>query len=80
MELEALVARAARRRRRLWRIADGWLDLRAADGGACSTSGLRGREAAELFHGTLIAALDEWIARGGRGARPRRRSRSAAAA
>ena len=24
-------------------------------------AGLRGREAAELFHGALIAALDEWI-------------------
>ena len=60
MELEALVARP-RAGAGLWRIADGRLDLTPLFATLIDES-LRGREAAELFHGTLIAALDAWIA------------------
>ena len=60
MELEALVARP-RAGAGLWRIADGCLVLRPLFA-ALIDENLRGREAAELFHGTLIAALDAWIA------------------
>jgi hydrogenase maturation protein HypF len=60
MELEALVARP-RAVAGLWRIADGRLDLTPLFARMIDES-LRGREAAELFHGTLIAALDAWIA------------------
>ncbi len=60
MELEALVARP-RAGAGLWRIADGCLVLRPLFA-ALIDENLRGREAAELFHGTLVAALDAWIA------------------
>ena len=60
MELEALVARPLAGAG-LWRIDDGCLVLRPLFA-ALVDENLRGREAAELFHGTLIAALDAWIA------------------
>jgi len=60
MELEALVARP-RPVAGLWKIADGRLDL-APLFAAMIDDGMTGRYAAELFHGTLIAALDAWIA------------------
>ena len=60
MELEALVARP-RAGAGLWRIVEGCLVLRPLFA-ALIDENLRGREAAELFHGTLIAALDAWIA------------------
>ena len=60
MELEALVARP-RPVAGLWKIADGRLDL-APLFAAMIDDGVTGRYAAELFHGTLIAALDAWIA------------------
>jgi hydrogenase maturation protein HypF len=59
MELEALVATP--RAERLWRIEAGRLDM-APLMAAIVEARLTGREAAELFHGSLIAALDEWIA------------------
>ncbi len=59
MEFEALVATP--RAQRLWRIEAGRLDM-APLMAAMVEHRLRGREAAELFHGALIAALDEWIA------------------
>ena len=59
MELEALVDRP-RAGVGLWRIVEGCLVLRPLFA-ALVDGGLRGREAAELFHGTLIAALDAWI-------------------
>jgi hydrogenase maturation protein HypF len=59
MELEALVVRP-RAGAGLWRIVDGCLVLRPLLA-ALIDENLRGREAAELFHGTLIAALDAWI-------------------
>jgi hydrogenase maturation protein HypF len=60
MELEALVARP-RAGAGLWNIVDGCLVLRPLFATLIDEN-LRGREAAELFHGTLIAALDDWIA------------------
>jgi hydrogenase maturation protein HypF len=60
MELEALVERP-RAGAGLWRIVEGCLVLRPLFA-ALVDENLRGREAAELFHGTLIAALDAWIA------------------
>jgi len=60
MELEALVERP-RVGAGLWRIVEGCLVLRPLFA-ALVDENLRGREAAELFHGTLIAALDAWIA------------------
>jgi hydrogenase maturation protein HypF len=60
MELEALVA-CPRAGAGLWRIVDGCLVLRPLFA-ALIDENLRGREAADLFHGTLIAALDAWIA------------------
>ena len=60
MEFEALVARP-RVGAGLWRIVDGCLVLRPLFA-ALIDENLRGRVAAELFHGTLIAALDDWIA------------------
>ena len=44
-----------------WIVADGRLDLAPNDGGRCSIIGFSVREAAEAFHGTLIAGLAEWI-------------------
>ena len=59
MELEALVARP-----RIvaggWRIEDGRLDL-APMMETMLSERLVGREAAETFHGTLIAGLAEWV-------------------
>ena len=43
-----------------WTIADGRLDLAPAMRSMLD-EGLRGREAAEVFHGTLVAGLAEWI-------------------
>jgi hydrogenase maturation protein HypF len=60
MELEALVA-CPRAGAGLWRIVDSCLVLRPLFA-ALIDENLRGREAADLFHGTLIAALDAWIA------------------
>jgi hydrogenase maturation protein HypF len=60
MELEALVARP-RVGAGLWSVVEGCLVLRPLFA-ALIDEKLRGREAAELFHGTLIAALDAWIA------------------
>jgi hydrogenase maturation protein HypF len=60
MELEALVLRPCAGAG-LWRIADGCLVLRPLFATLIDEN-LRGREAAELFHGTVIAALDAWIA------------------
>jgi hydrogenase maturation protein HypF len=60
MELEALVVRP-RVGAGLWRIVEGCLVLRPLFA-ALIAENLRGCEAAELFHGTLIAALDAWIA------------------
>jgi len=60
MELEALVGRP-RVGDGLWRIVEGCLVLRPLFATLIDEN-LRGREAAELFHGTLIAALDAWIA------------------
>ncbi len=59
MELEALVE-TPRVIPDGWRIADGRLDL-APMMEAILSLGLEAREAAEAFHGTLIAALAEWI-------------------
>jgi len=59
MEFEALVA-TPRAGERLWRIEAGRLDA-APLMAAIVDERLRGCEAAELFHGGLIAALDEWI-------------------
>ena len=59
MEFEALVE-TPRAGERLWRIEAGRLDM-APLMAAIVDERLRGREAAELFHGALIAALDEWI-------------------
>jgi hydrogenase maturation protein HypF len=59
MELEALV-RAPRVVPGGWSVAGGRLDLSPAMGSMLD-QGLKGREAAEAFHGTLIAALAEWI-------------------
>lgn len=61
MELEALVE-TPRSGARLWRVEAGRLDL-APLMAVILAERLRGREAAELFHGGLIAALDEWIAK-----------------
>jgi hydrogenase maturation protein HypF len=60
MELEALVGEP-HAGAGLWRIVEGCLVLRPLFA-ALIDENLRGREAAELFHGTLIAALDDWIA------------------
>jgi hydrogenase maturation protein HypF len=59
MELEALVV-TPRAGERLWRVEAGRLDL-APLTAAIVEGRLAGREAAELFHGALIDALDEWI-------------------
>ena len=59
MELEALVA-TPRIVDGGWRIVDGRLDL-APMMETMLSEGLVGREAAETFHGTLIAGLAEWI-------------------
>ncbi len=59
MELEALVD-APRVVADGWTIAGGQLDLSPAMA-AILDSRLQGREAAEAFHGTLIAGLSEWI-------------------
>jgi hydrogenase maturation protein HypF len=59
MELEALV-KTPRPGDNLWRIEAGRLDL-APTLATIVDQRLRGREAAELFHGALIAALAEWI-------------------
>ena len=59
MELEALVG-TPRVLPGGWTIADGRLDLRAAMRSMLDER-LRGREAAEAFHGTLVAGLAEWI-------------------
>jgi hydrogenase maturation protein HypF len=58
MELEALVETP--RAERLWRVEAGRLDM-APLMATIVGARLAGREAAELFHGSLIAALDEWI-------------------
>jgi len=60
MELEALVA-SPRAGEKLWRVEAGRLDMTPTLA-AIVDGGLRGREAAELFHGSMIAALAEWIA------------------
>jgi hydrogenase maturation protein HypF len=60
MEFEALVATPGAGEG-LWRIEAGRLDM-APLMAAIIDGRLRGREAAELFHGALIGALDEWIA------------------
>ena len=60
MELEALVE-TPRAGEGLWRIEAGRLDT-APLMAAIVEARLTGREAAELFHGALIAALDQWIA------------------
>ena len=59
MELEALVA-TPRVVPGGWTIADGRLDL-APMVEAILDERLAGRDAAEAFHGTLIAGLAEWI-------------------
>ena len=59
MMLEALVE-TPRARPGLWRIEAGALDL-APLLTAIVEESLRGRDAAELFHGVLAAALAEWI-------------------
>ena len=59
MELEALVD-APRIVPGGWTIAGGRLDLSPAIG-AMLAERLQGRDAAEAFHGTLIAGLAEWI-------------------
>ncbi len=59
MELEALVD-APRIVAGGWTIAGGRLDLSPAMG-AMLDERLQGRDAAEAFHGTLIAGLAEWI-------------------
>ena len=59
MELEALVD-APRLVSNGWAIAGGRLDLSPAMG-VLLDERLRGRDAAEAFHGTLIAGLAEWI-------------------
>ena len=61
MELEALVDDAARRSRAAGRIAGRPARLSPAMGRDARSRRLSGREAAEAFHGTLIAALAEWI-------------------
>ncbi|MGD1016878.1 MAG: carbamoyltransferase HypF [Roseiarcus sp.] len=60
MELEALVE-TPRSGEGLWRIEAERLDM-APLMAAIVESRLVGREAAELFHGALIAALGQWIA------------------
>ncbi|MGD1037195.1 MAG: carbamoyltransferase HypF [Roseiarcus sp.] len=60
MEFEALIE-TPRACEKLWRIEAGRLDM-APLMAAIVDERLRGREAAELFHGALGAALDEWIA------------------
>ena len=59
MELEALV-RTTQVVPGGWRIAEGRLDL-APMAATMLIEGLAGRDAAEAFHGTLIAGLAEWI-------------------
>ena len=59
MELEALVI-APRSLPHGYRIHDHVLDFRPLLG-TMLTPGLRAREGAELFHGTLIAGLADWI-------------------
>ncbi len=59
MELEALVE-TPRALAGGWRIEDGRLDLAPAIE-TMLRERLRGRDAAEAFHGTLIAALADWI-------------------
>jgi hydrogenase maturation protein HypF len=59
MELEALVE-SPRVLEGAWRIEQGRLDLSPL-AGAMLDHGLQGRGAAEAFHGTLIAALADWI-------------------
>jgi len=59
MELEALVE-TPRVLAAGWRIADGRLDLAPALEIMLQDE-LDGRDAAEAFHGTLVAALAEWI-------------------
>ena len=77
MELEALVE-TPRAGRRAVAHRGGPARPGAAAGGD-RRRGLAGREAAELFHGALIGALDDWIGAAARGARADARSRSAAA-
>lgn len=60
MEFEALVA-TPRTGDALWGIEDGRLDM-APLMATLVRERLRGREAAELFHGALIEGLDAWIA------------------
>jgi len=60
MEFEALAVRP-RAGAGLWRVDDDCLALRPLFA-ALIDENLHGLEAAELFHGTLIAALDAWIA------------------
>ncbi len=60
MEFEALVE-TPRADEKLWRVEAGRLDM-APLMAAIVDERLRGREAAELFHGALIVALDAWIA------------------
>ena len=60
MELEALVA-TPRAVDAGWRIEEGRLDLAPAVE-LILREALHGREAAEAFHGTVIAALAEWVA------------------
>ncbi len=60
MELEALAVNP-RALAGAWRLDQGRLDL-SPFASALLDEGLTGREAAEAFHGTLIAALAEWIA------------------
>jgi hydrogenase maturation protein HypF len=62
MELEALV-RTPRVLPKGYLILDHVLDFRPLLSGLL-TSGLTKREGAELFHGTLIAGLVEWIGQG----------------
>jgi hydrogenase maturation protein HypF len=59
MELEALVE-TPRVVPGGWTLADGRLDL-APMMASMLDAGLAGREAAEAFHGTLIAGLAEWV-------------------
>ena len=60
MEFEALVV-TPRASEKLWRTEAARLDM-APLMAAIVDNRLRGREAAELFHGALVGALDEWIA------------------
>ena len=70
MELEALVE-TPRILSDGWIVADGRLDL-APLMRSMLDNRLRGREAAEAFHGTLIAGLAEWIGEAARSRRIRR--------